>query len=370
MLVKNFNDPKQFVFNFHNHPKFVFDFELAISSSTVNCSDEFIKRLANAYTLSVSDFYSLQSLSVKEATDWEKRFFLNKDNIHSAIYKEHNTETLKTLLSDPYNSELWRGFEMPTKTIRWDSKSPDELNQIGWNNFDKLYRLAEAINAVRIWNPENKLPKEILNTDILIKKIEKKLGIDLYFPYPYPHMFGLKTYRGIIGYRTIWGLYCAWLISRCNAQKVLEIGAGLGWVAYHASKFNVKEYYIVDIPLTALASSHFLGLACGENNVTLYGEKSRNTSGTHYKILPPNAFPTQKQFDLVINIDSMTEMAKETAENYIKMIKQCTKRFISINHEGNPFTVAELLENDPDVKNYTRKPFWVRQGYVEEVYEF
>lgn len=370
MLIRNFND-EQFVYNFHTHPNFVFDFELAISSTKVNSSDEFVKRLAAAYITSVDDFYAYLNIPVQEVSDWEKRFLLNKADIHTIIYKEQNLEKLKELLSNPYHSELWRGFEMPTKSIRWDNKTRDELDQIGWKNFDKLYRTAEAMNAERLWNPENGVPKQIPTTDVLIKKIEKKLGVELKFPFPYPNMFGLKSYRGILGYRTIWGLYCAWLISQYKPQSVLEIGAGLGWIAYHASKFNVKEYYIIDIPLTALASSHFLGLTRGEKNIILYGEENNTkTPDTHYTILPPHAFPENKTFDLIINVDSMTEMGKEAAENYIKQIKRTTKRFISINHEANPFTVAELLEKDSDVKNYSRKPFWVRTGYVEEIFEF
>lgn len=372
MRIQNPQDNNNLVFNFHNNYHFVFDFELAISSSKAECTDTFICRLRNAYIKSVNDFFKSLNIPVEKTTDWEKRFGMNKADIHSIVYEDQDISKIKNLLSNPYNSELWRGFEMPTRTIRYDSLNESELNKIGWSNFDKLVRLAEAIKAERMWNPENKIHLTTPNADILLKKIEKKMGIELKFPYPYPNMFGLKTYRGILGYRTIPALYCAWLINQYKAKTVLEIGAGLGWAAYHSGKFNVNEYTIVDIPITALASSHFLGLTCGEENITLYDEtpKTVNQGKTHYSILPPNAFPENKHFDVVINIDSMTEMSEETAQNYINKIKKCTKRFISINHEANRFTVAGLLENDPCVKNYMRKPFWMRQGYIEEIYEF
>ncbi len=246
---------------------------------------------------------------------------------------------------------------------------------LGKWEFDLLYRLAEAVGAHRCWDPQHEVPQTGPDTDTLIRELEDCFGVELEFPTPYPHMTGIQTSRGIAGHRGIWGLYAAWLLKCLGARKVLEIGAGMGWVAYYATTFGVREYHIVDIPLTALASAHFLGLARGEDSVRLYGEERREAEpaqGIRYTIVPPNTFPVDQRFDVVINIDSMVEMSRETAESYIADIKKVTKIFISINHEAHSFsaTVAELLAKDPDVKHYTRNAFWLRRGYVEEVFEF
>jgi len=39
---------------------------------------------------------------------------------------------------------------------------------------------------------------------------------------------------------------------------------------------------------------------------------------------------------------------------------------LSINHEGNEYSVAELFDGNEDV-TIERFPFWLRNGYVEEI---
>lgn len=361
--------PTQF---FHNDKHFNFIYRTDISNKEAICSDDFIDRLIRAYIASADDFFRSCGTGVEASTSWEKKFFGDiKADIHNCVYYERDIQKVKKLLSDPHNSELWLGFHIPTR--QGQMKDQNVARTLGKWDFDILYRLAEAVGAHRCWDPQHGVPQTGPDTDTLVRELEDCFGVELEFPTPYPHMSGVQTSRGLVGHRGIWGLYAAWLSKRLGAQKVLEIGAGLGWAAYHAAAFGVKEYHIVDIPLTALASSHFLGLARGEDSVRLYGEERREAEpaqGIRYTIVPPNAFPEDQCFDVVINMDSMTEMPRETAESYIAGIKKVTNIFISINHEANPFTVAELLTKDPDVKHYTRNAFWLRRGYVEEVFEF
>lgn len=360
-----------YTYFFHNDEDIVSNLNAGISEAEFVCDNKFIERLIKAYIVSADEFFRFCGMEVEGTTDWEKKFFGEaKADIHKIVYEEHNIQKVKELLSDPHNSDLWLGFHAPSQRCR---VTQEGAYAIGRWDFDILYRFTEAVGVQRCWNPENCIPEIAPDPDTLVRELEGHFGVELEFPTPYPHMSGVRTYRGLAGHRGIWGLYVAALLGRFGARRVLEIGAGLGWIAYHAAKFGVEEYYIVDIPLTALASSHFLGLVCGEDSVHLYGEDSQKTEsshGTQYTIVPPNAFPKDQRFDVVVNVDSMTEMPKETAEAYISVIKQVTNRFISINHEANPFTVAELLAKDPDVKHYIRNAFWLRRGYVEEIFEF
>jgi len=80
--------------------------------------------------------------------------------------------------------------------------------------------------------------------------------------------------------------------------------------------------------------------------------------------LPPNEFLTTKgRYDLILNVDSLTEMARETAQAYCDAICRRSSAFLSINHEGLPFTVADLMPRGFD----QRSPYWMRPGYVEEL---
>lgn len=88
------------------------------------------------------------------------------------------------------------------------------------------------------------------------------------------------------------------------------------------------------------------------------------------RIMPPIAYhdPDEK-FDLILNVDSLTEMAQNTAREYIVGARYKTNKFLSINHENNQFTVADIYRAEEGIR-VSRTPCWARRGYVEELIEF
>jgi hypothetical protein len=161
-------------------------------------------------------------------------------------------------------------------------------------------------------------------------------------------------------------LYQAWriwqLAGKRRSPRILEIGGGLGRTAYYARKFGVTDYTIVDIPMTLVAQANFLGRNLGAQSLHLYGEDIHAPHAI--KLLPPSAFlQSAAQYDLVLNVDSMTEMAQDTAQAYCDAIHARATIFLSINHEGLDFTVAELMPGGM----FQRSPYWMRPGYVEEL---
>ena len=52
-------------------------------------------------------------------------------------------------------------------------------------------------------------------------------------------------------------------------------------------------------------------------------------------------------FDLIVNVDSLTEMQREVAQNYWEYAKKATRTILSINHEANPIVIRSLYEGDP-----------------------
>ncbi len=73
-----------------------------------------------------------------------------------------------------------------------------------------------------------------------------------------------------------------------------------------------------------------------------------------------------QSFDLVLNADSITELGDKLAFEYIKRVFEMSDTMLSINHEGNEYSVAELFDGNEDV-TIERFPFWLRNGYVEEI---
>jgi putative sugar O-methyltransferase len=149
--------------------------------------------------------------------------------------------------------------------------------------------------------------------------------------------------------------------------SVLEIGGGLGRTAFYARQLGITDYTIVDLPLSSLSQGNFLGRVLGPEQVAVLGEPEINEE-SRTKLVSPAAFlGSQRRYDLVVNIDSMTEMSREVATAYIRHISANADRFLSINHESNPFTVRELLLEQKLARPVPRTPYPMRDGYVEEI---
>jgi hypothetical protein len=122
--------------------------------------------------------------------------------------------------------------------------------------------------------------------------------------------------------------------------------------------------------MTALASSYFLGRTLGENQVVLLGE-SLDGSENKIKILTPDRFLNDtSHYDLIVNVDSLIEIDINTINAYLNKIQEISPMFLSINHEINKYSVFELLSTSRKVKKLQRHPYWMRLGYVEELYTF
>ena len=98
------------------------------------------------------------------------------------------------------------------------------------------------------------------------------------------------------------------------------------------------------------------------DGVSLSCEPERNV-----RLRTPNwLFDAAESFDVVVNVDSLTEMDRRHALAYVQFAKDHAKAFLSINHELNPTTAEELL-HEAGMKAIYRSPYWPRAGYVEEL---
>jgi hypothetical protein len=302
---------------------------------------------------------------------WKLFFDVRHSGTHQTFI-DGDVKAVTQILRDPKSSDLFYGFDILTKSFNSIFKSLRNRKDYAEVCFDGLVRFAEASGSITIDNPERwpKIIRRPLDVENVIEEINKSCW-DFSVPTPYPDEYGLETSKGVMSYRVPQALYQAWrikqLVKDIKNPRILEIGAGLGRTAYYANELGLKDYTIVDIPITAASQAYFLGRTLGESVVRLDGETSDGSIGK-VKILSPATFMGEfKSYDLILNADSLTELDIATAKGYWKKIKSSTKIFLSINHEVNSYSVKDLIANDLSDYDVSRHPSWMRKGYVEEL---
>ncbi len=122
--------------------------------------------------------------------------------------------------------------------------------------------------------------------------------------------------------------------------------------------------------MTSLVQGHFLANALGADRVVLDGEPGGNARNDAVKILNPERFFADErlQFDVVINSDSLTELGRDVATRYFRRVAERSPVLFSVNHEVNEFRVIDLHRELCVFDSVDRRPYWMRNGYVEEVF--
>ncbi|NQV55347.1 MAG: hypothetical protein HQ503_05760, partial [Rhodospirillales bacterium] len=132
----------------------------------------------------------------------------------------------------------------------------------------------------------------------------------------------------------------------------------------------------IDLPVVNAIQTFFLGCALGFDEVSGYGEK---VQGFH--ILPPGAIGelADKSIALTVNMDSMVEWPRDVAIGYLENIRRLSKKFLHINQEAQALdestkqwkqgVVSSLIAETGGYEKIYRFPYWMLEGYVEELYE-
>jgi hypothetical protein len=318
---------------------------------------ELVARLIAAYRA------ALETRTCAPGLFWEGWFFDIKRDVHDALIAG-DVSAVQALLRDPGKTDLFYGFDNLCRSI----PSRDTGVEHGAEIYSDLILLSEAVGARRLWNPA--MPHAttpFLPVEPLMDMLSRFVGFPICFPNPFEGEVGLATSRGTASYRAVQALHQAWRIWQLSqgdaGARIAEIGGGLGRTALYAWQFGLRNYTLIDLPLTMVAQGYFLGRTLGPDNVCFYGEDRPGI-----RILPPAAFlDATDRYDLVLNVDSMTEMAAETARDYCEAIKMRASTFLSINHEANPCSVSALCA-EVALPAISRAPYRMRQGYVEEVF--
>jgi hypothetical protein len=280
------------------------------------------------------------------------------------LMREGTLEQLADYLRHPKDHYLLYGYESLTREWTERMQSEDSMRRRFPSRMkDILVRLAEALGALRVENPEHGRWQENtrLPADEVVAAIERVLGVSLEVPWPYEGYFGVATKSGVIGDRMLNGAYAAHRARELGAQRVLEIGAGLGHAARYGHLMGL-QWTIADLPITNVAQGHFLMRTLGEDAVALEGERHRPGQ---IRVLTPSYLEVAERYDLVLNVDGLTEYGESTAEQYLDQALRISDRLLSINHEANAYSVNALAGKKR--LRVARFPYWMRRGYVEEL---
>ena len=298
----------------------------------------------------------------------KKENLLSDSIIWDSIVPGHE-EVIKYLLKrdlDKLHLYMQNMFKMPITngTAQGDRyynlliRNEDDIQQhVAFSIYDKLLTLMEATGLIPMFSPEEFAKKNdflrfyAISVDKYIEMLEyNNDGCDLSAPKYQGTHFGLQSEsHGLYSDRDIMSLGVAIRIAERYWDKkdisIIEVGAGVGHLAYYLYKLGFKNLTLVEIPTVAVSAKYFL---------------DTNLEGHNIKIISPEEFTGKA--DLVINIDGLTEYNLEVAKSYVDKISKNSKHFYSVNREIDPFKVCDITP----MNRVTRVPFWFRRGYVEE----
>ena len=296
---------------------------------------------------------------------------------HAAVtvLQSRDVGAVSRLLARPHEGYLFYGFEDLGVWSVDAYRNVDRRTGYAAHCDELLRQLARAVGVLPLHNPEpGNHVVAVPPLPALLDQIAAAAGFSLEPPAPYPNYYGLDTPVGILGERVLNAIYGAYRIRQLTAStrtpRVLEIGAGLGRTAAYCYRAGITDYWIVDVPMTHLAQGHFLGHAIGADRLVLDGEPGWDSRQNAVKFLSPERFFSDQlpAFDVIVNVDSLTELGRAVAERYMRRAAELAPTFWSVNHEANPFRVLELHSSLHAYQSVDRRPYWMRAGYVEEVY--
>ena len=277
--------------------------------------------------------------------------FINHMRTNDLLYvKDH----LEYMFMNPLTDGTVQGEYHHTNLLEYD----ETRKMVASYTYNKLMLLMQYVELIPIFYPENRPFINDFenyfsrNPNIHLNSLKSKLKIDVSAPKYSLALFGIQTKYGLYSWRDFISFGIAAMINERYDNKeisICEIGGGVGHLAYYLRKFGFNKISIIDLPTISATQMYFLGV---------------NDEGHNIKFLSPDQY--DGDYDLILNVDSMTEMNMGIVDTYIKKMDKRT-RLISINHEINTFRVSSVCRSNK-LKRLQRHPFWFRKGYNYEEY--
>jgi len=277
-----------------------------------------------------------------------------------------------------YATPLTHGFLQGHMVHESLTTNPAARLHVGRIILDRLVRLSEAVGAGRVQSREHGQTHFVIaDLDALFTAIAARIGTDLAPPRQAGALFGVRLADGIFSDRHFDGIYGAWrahAIARAfgiEAPAFLEIGGGSGHLAYYARRMGCDRFAIVDLPPVLVPQYILLATAFGAETV---GFGHRTGPGVALVDAYGEGGDRFDAWDVVINVDSLPEMAPADAGRYLDRIRP-GGLFLSINQESavqngdHRQNVVADLARARGFRCHARMPAWLRTGWVEEVFQ-
>jgi hypothetical protein len=244
---------------------------------------------------------------------------------------------------------------------------------------DSLVSLAECAGHLRAKCIEQEGPDPWLGAlDVDLDDVVRALGpygVDVAFPRvaaAYGSTLGgqFVTVDSVVQSAIVWRLR---QLGAGPASTIVEIGGGYGCHALKAHQAGLR-CRIYDLPWVNAVQGYFLGLGAGAANVSLFGEGPAAIEiRPHWRL---SELP-DRSVDFALSANALAEMGHETALGYLRQIDRFLRgSFLSVGQEaetryreiGPQNRVLALVRHTERLHLVSRQPWWMRQGYVEEVF--
>jgi hypothetical protein len=306
------------------------------------------------------------------------------------ILESGDPKALAAYLCNMSRHDATIGISQGDGEYRWITTSPEYEYFRALLIKDKLVSFAEAVGAIRCECPEQGPWGEHLNADIdvLLHALEECVGISLAPPEIDGGLFKIPAGSGLLHDRDLHAQFAAWSMREIAGPNatICEIGGGVGRAAYWAQRFGLGPYTILDRPHVNVLQAYYLLKSLPMDQVRLFGETLDNPRVTVWPYFEKRRI-TPDAVDIVFNQDSLPEIHRDAALDYIAWARQISPRwFYSINQEaavaytqnfGEPAgesdpkqnVVGALVTEAHGFRRVMRAPYWLRKGYTSELYQ-
>ena len=152
-----------------------------------------------------------------------------------------------------------------------------------------------------------------------------------------------NTFIGVGSFfNEIYGSILSGLLDDVERPVVADLGAGYGKLAYFALR-DMKESSFVDfdLPETLCLAAYYLMKSWPEKRTLLYGEGNYcEKAHENFDLIFMPSFEIDKvgenSIDLFMNKNSLGEMTREAASNYVDHIAKTARYFFHMNHDIFP----------------------------------
>lgn len=299
-----------------------------------------------------------------------------------ALLMKRDIRRLADILCNMSGHAITHGLSIGEEAHQLLKLGPDSGRHFAAYVWDRLLALNEAIGTVAVENPEQGPWEEScgIGVDELVARAGRHFGFSIVPALDDGMYLGLRTAHGILSTRDLFALYAAHRLQRLSvlpggAGEICEIGSGIGRLIHYLHRLGCPRVHSYDLPyVQVLAGFETLKSLKGEQ-VSLFGEAE---AGARVVFKPHFLFGAEREhrFAVTVNQDSMPEIDAGAVACYLRDLRLGTRYFVSINHESAPMghygvrqnNVSAMARDTEGVRLLSRDRFWLREGYVEEVY--